>query len=232
MLRSSQIIMLCVVALLGLAVVMVHSAGMTVSTSHHGTLAILTSRNAVFAGIAVAAMLLASRINIREAYRSHGWFNPLAWALFLAVVLQFLTLVPHVGKEVNGARRWLAIGPVTFQPSELVKWVMVLAVAWWCARRGGIIHRFWHGLVPIGILISIGCGLIIKEDLGTAALIGMVRQDAWAWQHAWQHETWAWQQAWQHTWQHEAWAWQQAWQQAWAWQHAWQHSWQHTWQET
>ncbi len=166
--------MLCVVALLGLAVVMVHSAGMTVSTTHHGTLAILTSRNAAFAAAAIAAMLLAWRINIREAYRSHGWFNPLAWALFIAVLLQFLTLVPHVGKEVNGARRWLAIGPITFQPSELVKWVMVLAVAWWCARRGGIIHRFWHGLVPIGVLVAAGCGLIIKEDLGTAALIGMV----------------------------------------------------------
>jgi cell division protein FtsW len=174
MLRSSQIIMLCVVALLGLALVMVHSAGMTVSTTHHGTLAIFTSRNAAFAAAAIAAMLLAWRINIREAYRAHGWFNPLAWALFIAVLLQFLTLVPHVGKEVNGARRWLAIGPVTFQPSELVKWVMVLAVAWWCARRSGIIHRFWHGLVPIGVLIAAGCGLIIKEDLGTAALIGMV----------------------------------------------------------
>lgn len=166
--------MLCVVALLGLALVMVHSAGMTVSTTHHGTLAIFTSRNAAFAAAAIAAMLLAWRINIREAYRAHGWFNPLAWALFIAVLLQFLTLVPHVGKEVNGARRWLAIGPVTFQPSELVKWVMVLAVAWWCARRSGIIHRFWHGLVPIGVLIAAGCGLIIKEDLGTAALIGMV----------------------------------------------------------
>lgn len=174
MLRSSQILQICVVALLGLACVMVHSAGMTITSEHYGPLAILTNRNTAFAAVAVFAMLVASRINVREVYRYHGWLHPLAWTLLFCILLQAATLVPGIGKEVNGARRWISFGPLTFQPSELSKWVIVLAVAWWCARRGGTMHRFFHGLVPIGVLIAAICGLIIMEDLGTAALIGGV----------------------------------------------------------
>src|SRR5690606_28351950 len=54
------------------------------------------------------------------------------------------------------------------------KWVMVLAIAWWCARRRYVMHRFWVGLVPPLMLIAVACGLIVIEDLGTGALIAVV----------------------------------------------------------
>ena len=48
---------------------------------------------------------------------------------------------------------------------------MVLAVAYWCARKRGVMHKFFLGLLPPVMLLGVGCGLIVIEDLGTAALI-------------------------------------------------------------
>ena len=183
MLRASHILQLCVVALLGLGVVMVQSAGMTVNglgDAHGlaGFTTILFSRTTVYACLAIAAMLLASRVNVRQMFRTRSWLNPLLWIVLLSLALVVLTLVPGMGRNVNGASRWLYLGPaswgLSFQPSELVKWVMVLAMAWWCARRRFVMHRFFHGLMPPLLLIGIACGLIVIEDLGTAALVAVV----------------------------------------------------------
>ena len=179
MLRPAHVIMLCAAALLGLGVVMVHSAGMSV-TSRQGVspLALLTDRNSMYALLSLVAMIVASRINIREAFRSRTWRNPLAWVLFGSLVMVGLTFVPALNRSVNGASRWLYLGPrgwgLSFQPSELVKWVMVVAIAWWCARRRGVMHRFFHGLLPPLLLVGLACGMIAIEDLGTAVLIAAV----------------------------------------------------------
>src|SRR5690606_10329834 len=145
MLRSAHILQLAVVALLGVGVVMVHSASLRVGATDPAAgpeawlLAAFAGRNTIYALLAIAVMLAASRINVRQLFRTHGWTNPLWLILGLSLVLAALTLVPTLGKSVNGASRWLHLGPagwgLTFQPSELVKWVMVVAIAWWCARR-------------------------------------------------------------------------------------------------
>ncbi len=143
-----------------------------------GVYRVLTSRQAIYAGLAVAVMLLAGRINVRELFRAHGVSNPLILMVLGALALAAMTFVPGMGRSVNGAARWLYLGPklwgLSFQPSELVKWVMVLALAWWCARRAGVMHRFGAGLLPPLMLLAVACGLIVIEDLGTAALIGTV----------------------------------------------------------
>jgi len=186
MVRASHMLMLAVMALLGLAVIMVNSAGARVGAAEGlgdagliaGTAGVLTSRAVVYAVIAVGVMVFASRINVRQLFAVRGWTNPLAFIVFLSLVLSALTLVPGMGKSVNGASRWLYLGPkslgLSFQPSELVKWVMVLAIAWWCARRRGLMGTFRHGLVPPMILLGLACMIVVVEDLGTAALIGLV----------------------------------------------------------
>ncbi len=185
MVRSSHILELAVVALLGIAVIMVNSAGARVGApdpDHAGLVAgttqILTSRPIIYAALAIGVMMLASRINVRQLFAVRGWTNPLAFIIVGALTLAALTLVPGMGKSVNGASRWLYLGPkswgLSFQPSELVKWVMVIAIAWWCARRRGLMHTFRHGLVPPLILLGIACFIVVIEDLGTAALIGLV----------------------------------------------------------
>lgn len=186
MVRSAHILMACAAALLGLGVVMVHSAGANVGAvgsdlapvispfDGAGPWAMFLTKNTLYAGLAIVAMLVASRVDLRGLYTRKSFLNPLLVLVIGAFALQGLTLVPGIGHEVNGASRWLKLGPVTFQPSELVKWAMVLAVAWWCARRSGVMHKLFFGVVPPVLVIAAGCVLIVKEDLGTAVLVGAV----------------------------------------------------------
>jgi len=181
--RASHILMGAVLALLGIGVVMVHSAGTRIAGSeptgvwHHAE-AILLSRHTIYAALAVLIMSIASRVDVRGMFQSKGLTNPLWIAIGVSYTLVAVLLIPGVGVSVNGATRWIAVdaGPIdlTFQPSELVKWTTIVAVAWWCAVRRGVMHRYGHGLMPPAMLVATACGLVVVEDLGTAALIAAV----------------------------------------------------------
>src|SRR5690625_7952446 len=102
---------------------------------------------------------------------SRSWANPLAWLLTGTIICVVMTLIPAWNKSVNGASRWLYLGPqswhISFQPSELAKWVLIIAMAWWCTRRRGVMHKFFAGLLPALLLVGFVCGMIMVEDLGT-----------------------------------------------------------------
>ncbi|MAE62778.1 MAG: stage V sporulation protein E [Phycisphaeraceae bacterium] len=179
MLRASHAIYLAVIALLGTALIMVHSARMQVGSGPGFDLvAAAQDRYVIHALVALLALVVASRIDVRQFDRCRGWSNPLWWLFVLAVGLVVLAMVPGVGRSVHGARRWLTVGPaswgVSFQPSEVVKWIMVVAIAWWCARRRDEMRRFWKGSVPALLLASGAAALIAVEDLGTGLLVAMV----------------------------------------------------------
>ena len=179
MVNAGQTVKLIVMALLGLGVIFVHSAGTTVASyTDYSITAWLESRTVLYAVLALASMHITSHLNIGEIFRIRGFANPVFWLFLITVSLAVLTLVPGIGKTVNGASRWLYLGPrqweVSFQPSELVKWTTILALAWWCTRYNGVMGRFRYGLAPALGLIAITCGLVIIEDLGTAVLIGVV----------------------------------------------------------
>lgn len=126
--------------------------------------------------IALIAMVAVSRIDYR--WFGQPWWlgiRPVTWMLLVSTVLVGLTLVPHVGMELNGRRRWLSLGMgISFQPSELAKLALVL----WLAERFGTgrksVRKFWFGLLPAGIVMAAVCGLVAKEDFGTGALMGLV----------------------------------------------------------
>jgi cell division protein FtsW len=84
-----------------------------------------------------------------------------------------VVLVPHIGVSVNGARRWLRLGPVQIQPSELAKWAVVLYLSLWLAKRPVNLDRFFTGFLPTLIPIAALCLLVIIEDFGTATLIAL-----------------------------------------------------------
>ncbi|HSU65688.1 MAG TPA: putative peptidoglycan glycosyltransferase FtsW, partial [Tepidisphaeraceae bacterium] len=99
--------------------------------------------------------------------------SPIFWAFLIAVVACALVLVPHVGMSINGARRWIKLGPVQIQPSELAKWAAVLFLAVWLTREEKPIDQFFKGLIPSLIPVGILCLLVVIQDFGTAALIGI-----------------------------------------------------------
>jgi cell division protein FtsW len=92
--------------------------------------------------------------------------------LLASFALLLMVLVPHVGRQVNGARRWFAAGPIQFQPSELMKLALVLYVARYLADHPKRPRDFRKAITPIGIVAGPAILLIVVEpDLGTALVV-------------------------------------------------------------
>ena len=178
MLRAGHLLQLIVIAFLGIAVVMVHSADMRINGPRFEVQSLLTSKHVIHAGLAMLVMLAASRINLRQALEVRWWLNPLIGLLVVSLGLVAVAMVPGIGLEINGARRWLRVGgggfETNFQPSELTKWAIVLVLAWYCSVRHEAMPKFFKGTLPALMLVGACAALVVLEDLGTAALMGVV----------------------------------------------------------
>lgn len=176
MIRAGHGLMLIALTLLAFGVVMVTSAGLTVGGTKSVLLQdVLLGRTTLLAAIAMVFMFIGSALPVdRSLYRPVGVRSPIPWLVLTMIGLLLIVHVPGVGREVNGAQRWIHLGPVGFQPSEVAKWGIIITIAWFAARRAPVIHQFWAGFVPPIILIGVVCALIAVEDLGTAVLIGAV----------------------------------------------------------
>ncbi len=172
MLRAGQGIGLCSLCLLVCGVVFVNSASLDVAGGASTTLdGILFGRATVFAVLSAICLAAGTFVPVSRLGSARGIWNPVWWILLATFAGIVLVHVPGIGREVNGASRWVALGPLTFQPSEIAKWGMPLVLAWWCCRYAGRMDRFWTGFVPPVALASLVALGIAVEDLGTAALI-------------------------------------------------------------
>jgi len=176
MLRAGHGLILIVITLLAFGVVMVTSAGLTVGPDKAVILQdVLFGRTTLLATLAMGFMIIGSRVPVEKFfYRREGSSSPIPWIILAIFALLLLVHMPGIGKAVNGARRWIHIGFIGFQPSEVAKWGMVIVLAWWATRRAAVMHELISGFVPPMILVIVVCALIASEDLGTAVLIGMV----------------------------------------------------------
>ena len=174
-LRPVDVLCLCVLSLLSLGVLMVASATMHVGGDlGRWPISPDATKQLVFAAAAAAVFLLVGRSDYRRLGADHGpkWYaRPSHWILLIAAGSCLLVLVPGVGMQVNGARRWLKVGPVQLQASELAKWAVVLFLADWLARRPVDLDSFAKGLLPTVAPVAGVCLLVVVQDFGTAALI-------------------------------------------------------------
>ena len=166
--------MLLTAALLSMGVIMVSSAGLTVDSEQPLSLAgLLLGRTAILAALALAMMVLGTRLSVDRLYRAMS-AGLAPWIMGAVVILLLAVHLPVVGLEINGARRWLNLGVVTFQPSEIAKWSIVVLVAWYAARHVAVIGQLKRGFLWPMLAVGLLCALIATEDLGTAMLIGAV----------------------------------------------------------
>lgn len=173
-LHHRDILCMCVLALLCLGVLMVDSATMRVTGNLHWHLSAGGTKQLVFAGVAMGVFLLVGRFDYTQLEIKTSVKNSLVvWLLLGAMLTCVLVLIPHVGSQINGARRWLKIGPIDLQPSELAKWATVLFLAGWLAKPPVNLDRFFTGFVPTLIPIVLLCLLVVIQDFGTAALIAV-----------------------------------------------------------
>src|SRR5688572_18419719 len=155
-----------VVALTALGVVMLTSTGAYAHDAKGDPFYFLKNQ-LQWLGVGVVVCVVAAIADYRHLERR--WW----WVYAGAAVLLLCCFIPHVGKEINGARRWIRVGGQTFQPSELGKLAALVGLAWWYSRRTtdpkSFLTGFFYPLLGVGFLIL----LIAPEvDLGTSALIG------------------------------------------------------------
>jgi cell division protein FtsW len=132
-----------------------------------------TMKQILFFPLAIVVMYATSLIPYRWFSAERGWMRSASlWLLIISAGLVLLVLVPGVGIERNNARRWLPMGMgLSFQPSEMAKWSIIIFLAAYLAKFPDSMHEFRRRFVPICAMLLPVVGLILVEDLGTAALI-------------------------------------------------------------
>ena len=162
-------IFLVVLLLICIGVVMVYSASAVAAQSQFGDSAWFLKRHLIYVLIAILAMSVAWRIHYP---RLRTLTLPV---LGITVVTLLLTLSPHIGREAGGARRWLALGLVHFQPVELAKLAMILYLANFLANRGARAREFTAGLVPpLIVLGALALPILRQPDLGSVLVLATI----------------------------------------------------------
>lgn len=159
------------VGLMALGVVMVHSA--LASVAETGAWRDRADvRQTGFAALALIGLVVLWRLDFRWLARRTFKGVPV-WAglgLLVALVLSAAVLHPAIGTQIHGARRWLRVGPVSFQPSELLKIALVVFLAAWLTRPTAKPERIRTFLVAAAV-VGLSAALIVTQDFGTATIL-------------------------------------------------------------
>jgi cell division protein FtsW len=166
---SDPWLVLAVAALVSLGLVMVFNVSYFPGGDDFGDPLHFFRKHLVAIGIGLALCVTTMRVG-SDRYRALAY--PV---LAAAIVGMLIVLVPGIGTVRSGARRWLSLGPLTFQPSELAKFAIVLYLARSLARRGERVRELWHGVVPHCLVVGAVAALCLLEpDFGTMALSGII----------------------------------------------------------
>ena len=161
-------VLICVFALLAIGSVMVYSAtSMFADNSRYGVESsyfILKH----FQSIAVGLFACWIVYQIPMAF----WYRYAFWVFMAAIALLVLVLVPGIGKSVNGARRWIGLGVMNLQVSEMMKVAALIMAAWFTVRRQDFMHSFQKGFLPMAFAMIAIVFLIMRQpDLGAMVVI-------------------------------------------------------------
>lgn len=165
--KSAYLLFLAVLGLLVIGIVMLFSTSAFARDSHGDTLFFL-KRQGVWLGVGLVGCIVAASVDY------HFWQRTWWIWLGIAAVTLVLCYVPHFGMRINGSRRWIGIGPVGFQPSEIAKLASVFFLAWWFARYEKVAgHPLFGFAIPLAVVTALLALILFEVDLGTTALIGM-----------------------------------------------------------
>jgi cell division protein FtsW len=167
-----QALLWVTVALLAWGLVMVYSASIALPDNpkfaryaHNHFLL----RHGLFLVLAFAAGLLSFQVPVA------AWERWAPWLFVISLLMLVVVLIPHVGKGVNGARRWLVLGPLSFQPSELVKLSVLLYAANYMVRKMDVKERFFRAVLPMAAAVAVvGLLLLAEPDMGAFLVIAVI----------------------------------------------------------
>ncbi len=160
------------VALLAFGLVMVYSASIALPDNpkfarYAHTHFLLRHFLSLTLGFVVA--LLAFQVPVST------WEKVAPWLFMASLLLLVLVLIPGIGKGVNGARRWIGLGVMSFQPSELAKFAVLLYASDYMVRRMGVKERFFRAVLPMAAAVAIVGSLLLAEpDMGAFMVIAVI----------------------------------------------------------
>jgi len=166
---DQSMVWITLLLLLG-GLIMVYSASISLPESpkyarystHH-----FAMRQALFIGVGLVLGLAAFRVKLEQ------WESWTPWIFGACMVLLILVLL--IGKGVNGGRRWIGLGVMSFQPSELMKLAMVLYAADFTVRKQQYMHSLTKGFMPVAIAVgAVGGLLMLEPDLGATGVVAAI----------------------------------------------------------
>jgi cell division protein FtsW len=158
--------------LLGLGLVMVYSSSIALAeadkaTGHQATYFLM--RHSIYLIISIAAAAVTFQVPI------YTWQKFAPYLFIAGVFLLILVLIPGIGREVNGSRRWLSLFVMNLQPSEFMKLFATMYVADYTVRKAGVMNSFTKGFMPMLIVMLLVGGLLLREpDFGAFAVIAAI----------------------------------------------------------
>lgn len=158
-----------VLILLAIGLVMVYSSSIAMSEAAKMTdyrAHYFLVRHSVFLGIGFVCACIAFQIPIAT------WQRLAPWLFIAGAFLLVLVLIPGIGKDVNGSRRWIRLGFMTMQPSEVMKLLAVLYAADYTVRKAAFMHDFKRGFLPMAaVMVFVGAMLLREPDFGALVVI-------------------------------------------------------------
>jgi len=164
--RAVHMFYFCVILLLGTGLVALYSASYSFALRFFRDGNYFISRQLVFAAVGVILFFIFSRINLEEMRK---FIFPL---VCISAVLCVMTLVPGIGVERYGASRWIEAGSISYQPSEMVKFVLPLYLAHLLDKKAGNIDNFYSSVLPPVLVTGLFFALIyVQNNFSTAVFI-------------------------------------------------------------
>jgi len=163
--KSAYLVFVAVLGLLVIGIIMLFSTSAFAKESH-GDVYAFVKRQAVWLVIGLVICIIAALVDY------HFWQR--TWWLWFGIALVALALcfVPHVGLRLNGSRRWIGLGPISVQPSEMAKIAVIFFLAYWFTAREKTSSNPVYGFIlPIVIILPLLVLILAEVDLGTTALI-------------------------------------------------------------
>jgi len=158
--------------LLGFGLVMVYSASIALAEADKATghqSAYFLVRHAIYLGIALVAGMAVFQIPTRS------WQQVAPYLFLVGLALLILVLIPGVGREVNGSRRWIPLGFATMQPSEMMKLFATMYVADYTVRKAAFMDSFKKSFLPmLAVMLVVGFLLLREPDFGSFAVIAAI----------------------------------------------------------
>ena len=152
-------------ALMMIGFVAISSASVEFAAAKYGNASYHSDRHLIYMGLGLIGAVVVFVLPVKF-WALTGWI----W-LFVALALLALVLIPGVGSKVNGSRRWLALGPLTLQASELAKLFLVVYLAGYLQRRRDEVCAQWRGFIkPMAVVFAFTLLLLAEPDFGATVV--------------------------------------------------------------